>query len=49
MTAAVTKRAPRKYQAWCPACKDGVNAGKWFCEEWAHEHNTEKHPQEKDR
>lgn len=48
MAAKVERVAPRKFRAWCPACTDGVNAGKWFCEEWAIEHNAKEHREDQD-
>jgi len=44
MSAAVTRIGPRKYQAWCEKCKDGLNdSSRANAQASADRHNTTKH------
>jgi len=44
MSASVERLSPRKYQAWCHTCSDGLNTARQVdAHIWASQHNRENH------
>ncbi|WP_181034071.1 hypothetical protein [Arthrobacter sp. GMC3] len=44
MSARVSSPAPRRFNAWCDNCAEGVNTNsKLKADKWAYSHNLENH------
>lgn len=42
-TAKVTQIGPRRHQAWCEKCENGINGSKVAANKWAEIHNLNEH------